>query len=57
MAGRHMEAKNVKGRPEPAGAKSSRAEKNDGYCAVGEGEADGGFDSLSPGFGRLLFFN
>jgi hypothetical protein len=54
MAGLHMEAKKAKGQPNP---QKSGYQKNDGYCAVGEGIAEGGFDSLSPGFGRLIFFN
>jgi hypothetical protein len=54
MVGPHMEVKNAKGRLNP---QESRCQKNDGYCAVGDGVAEGGFDWLSPGFGRLIFFN
>jgi len=57
MAGRHMEVKNAKGRPNPTGARSSRVGKESDYCAVGEGETEGGFDWLSPGFAKLVFFN
>jgi hypothetical protein len=35
----------------------SQYPKNGGYCAVGDGVAEGCFDWFSPGFGRLIFFN